>query len=137
MDLLQLIYHSRPFGYDQSILNGILVDARRCNRRDGITGALICRQDCFLQLLEGPEAMVRGTFARILRDDRHVEVVRVSDRPVSARLFGDWDMLHDPARSWLWSLQEVADGALERTSAAEVTAIFHGLRDRMATAGDR
>ena len=41
----QLIYMSEPFEFDTSILAGILADARRNNRRDAITGALICRQD--------------------------------------------------------------------------------------------
>jgi hypothetical protein len=58
--LLQLVYASRPFGFDAGTLTAILFDARRCNTRDGITGALICRDDLFLQLLEGPEAAVEA-----------------------------------------------------------------------------
>ena len=58
MPRLQLTYASRPFGYDGAMLQGVLMDARRCNLRDRITGALICRDDLFLQLLEGPEAAV-------------------------------------------------------------------------------
>ena len=52
-DLIQIIYMSQPFGYDEAMLAGILLDARRCNKRDGITGALVCRHDIYLQLLEG------------------------------------------------------------------------------------
>ncbi|MEO1331606.1 MAG: BLUF domain-containing protein, partial [Pseudomonadota bacterium] len=51
-DLTQLVYSSQPFGYDDIMLNGILNDARRCNLRDDITGALVCRHDIYLQLLE-------------------------------------------------------------------------------------
>ncbi len=58
--LLQLTYASRPLGYDSAMLTGILFDARRCNARDGITGALICRDDLFLQLPERPEAAVEA-----------------------------------------------------------------------------
>ena len=58
-DLYQIIYRSRPFGFDETSLAGILLDARRCNTRDAISGALVCRHDIFLQLLEGPEAVVR------------------------------------------------------------------------------
>ena len=39
MDLVQVIYCSRPFGFDNAVLNGILSDARRCNERDAVTGA--------------------------------------------------------------------------------------------------
>jgi len=44
-DLIQIIYSSQPFGFDEAMLSGILLDARRCNTRDGITGALVCRRD--------------------------------------------------------------------------------------------
>ena len=40
MDVFRAIYTSRPFGFDQSMLSGILMDARHANNRDGITGAL-------------------------------------------------------------------------------------------------
>ena len=45
MPMLQLIYASRPFGFDTAMLAGILMDARRCNARDDITGMLVCRAD--------------------------------------------------------------------------------------------
>ncbi len=44
----------------QARLTGILFDAGRCTVRDGITGALICRDDLFLQLPERPEAAVEA-----------------------------------------------------------------------------
>ena len=66
MDLIQLIYASRPFGFDDATLNAILMDARRSNPRHGITGALVCRSDIYLQLLEGPAAAVDSTFAASL-----------------------------------------------------------------------
>ena len=56
-----------PFGYDGAMLAGILMYARRCNGRDAATGALICRDDLFLQMLEGPEAAVEATDGRIRR----------------------------------------------------------------------
>ena len=72
--LLQLVYASRPFGFDAGTLTAILFDARRCNTRDGITGALICRDDLFLQLLEGPEAAVEAAYARIRAGATAVQV---------------------------------------------------------------
>lgn len=124
MPLLQLTYVSRPFGYDGAMLQGILMDARRCNVRDGITGALICRDDLFLQMLEGPEDMVEATYGRILRDDRHIEVRPLTRRSVPDRWFGKWAMRDDPARSWVWSREAVHQGAIERASEAEVLAVF-------------
>ena len=129
MELFRAIYTSRPFGFDAAILGGILLDARRCNTRDGITGALICRADVYLQWLEGPEDKVRQALARIARDDRHLEVQVHVAEPVTERVFGDWAMLHDPAATAIWSQQEVADGAVERATPDEVTRLFLQMRD--------
>ena len=124
MALLRIIYSSQPFGYEEAMLAGILMDARRCNARDGVTGALICRRDVFLQLLEGPEAKVRETFARIRGDDRHLDVVLHACEPVDARLFADWAMHHDPARSWLPAGE---GGALDHVRRADVRGLFAAL----------
>jgi hypothetical protein len=127
MSLTQLVYASRPFGFDAAMLNGILSDARRLNPPNDVTGALICRADLYLQLLEGPEDAVEATFARIARDDRHLEVQRLVSRPIAQRLFPDWAMRDDPAHSWMWTQQEVDNGALERATEAEVVAVFERL----------
>ena len=128
MPLVQLTYASRPFGFDEAVLGTILLDARRCNMRDGITGTLIVRQDLFLQLLEGPAKAVDAAYKRISRDDRHINVRQLTRRDVSERLFPDWAMRHDPARSWMWSMDEVADGAVQRASEAEILNVFERLR---------
>jgi hypothetical protein len=124
MDVFRAIYTSRPFGFDEGILSGILMNARHANARDGITGALICRADIYLQWLEGPEEQVRNALERIERDDRHLEVkVHVAER-VPERVFGEWAMLHDPAATWFWSQRDVDDGAVERATPEEITALF-------------
>ncbi len=122
--LTQLIYASRPFGFHGTTLDDILFAARRNNRRDGITGALVCRADLFLQLLEGPREKVSATFGRILRDDRHLEVALIWAGDATARLFPQWDMLDDPARSWMWSREEVNAGARAAATDAQARAIF-------------
>lgn len=127
MSLVHVIYASQPFGFDESILAGILLDARRCNRRDGITGALVCRADIYLQLLEGPKEQVAETVGRIQRDDRHANMRVLVSEPVSERMFGDWDMLHDPAKSWLWSREEIGAGAMDRATPDEVIGVFRTL----------
>ena len=127
----QIIYASQPFGFDAAILSGILLDARRCNKRDGITGALVCRHDIYLQLLEGPEAQVKATYARILRDDRHVNIQQLLCQPITTRLFAQWDMLHDPAQSWHWNPQEIADGSLDGADEDEVMKVFTDLAVRV------
>lgn len=124
MSLIKLIYASVPFGFDDAMLNGILADARRCNPRDDITGALVCRHDLYLQLLEGPRDAVEAAYARIAIDDRHVDVVRLYSAETHTRLFPAWAMRDDPARSWMWTPAEVAAGAAVRTPLSQVHAIF-------------
>jgi hypothetical protein len=101
-----------------------LLQARRNNPRDGLTGALIVRGDLYLQLLEGPEAAVMATYARIARDHRHLAVKLLVQETVAERLFPNWTMHDDPAQSWLWSAAEVADGALDRASPDDLRRVF-------------
>jgi len=126
-DLIQLIYSSKPFGFDDAALNGILSIARRNNPREAITGALICRQDLYLQLLEGPQAAVDMRYVSIARDNRHLEVIKRASRTVTERLFPNWAMRDDPARSWMWTAEAVKLGALDRASPADFIAVFERL----------
>jgi len=132
MTVYRVIYTSRPFGYDSAMLNSILMDARTANVRDDITGALICRDDIYLQWLEGPEDKVRAAVDRIRRDDRHIDVTVQSEGTAPERVFARWSMLHDPAVSWIWPPEDVAAGAAERATAQEVEGFFMKLRDQHA-----
>ena len=119
-----LIYSSRPFGFDQNTLNGILVTSIDNNKKGHITGALICRSDLYLQYLEGPTETIDKTFDKIKRDDRHVEVKILKEGMNSERLFPRWAMRDDPVRSWMWSREEVDKGALDTIDAEEAFSIF-------------
>lgn len=123
MRLMQLIYVSRPFGFDGGMLDDILLSARRHNAANGVTGALICRNDVFLQILEGPRARVTETFARILRDDRHIEVSLLWCGDAPFRSFAQWSMRDDPVQSWMWSREEARD-VVRAASAEQARQIF-------------
>ncbi len=127
MPIFQLIYASTPFGFDEGTLAALLIVSRRNNARDGVTGALICRGDLYLQLLEGPQDMVERAFQRIEWDRRHLDVKVLSRRNVTERLFPEWAMRDDPARSWMWTQEEVNAGAIGRATEAEAVAIFERL----------
>ena len=129
-NLIQIVYLSQPFGFDEPTLAGILLDARRCNTRDDVTGALVCRHDIYLQLLEGPEDAVRATYARISQDDRHAGVKELLNHKIQSRLFASWAMLHDPAKTWIWTEEEIANAALDRAEPAEIIKVFKDLSDR-------
>ena len=120
----QVIYRSQPFGFDRAMLAGILVGARRNNARDDITGALICRHDLYLQLIEGAAPAIDALYARILRDDRHSDVRLLLSDTVETRMFPEWSMLDDEMPSMAWSPAEVMAGAIEAASATTVRQIF-------------
>jgi hypothetical protein len=106
------------------MLAGILSAARRNNPRLGITGALICRQDLYLQLIEGPAEAIDALYARICEDDRHANIELLLTEDMGERMFPDWAMLDDTAPSLIWSAQDVAAGALEAARPEELRAPF-------------
>jgi hypothetical protein len=106
------------------MLAGILSAARRNNPRLGITGALVCRHDLYLQLIEGPEEAIDALYERITEDDRHFDVRLLLSEEASGRLFPNWAMLDDTAPSLFWSAQDVAAGALEAASPDMLLAPF-------------
>lgn len=124
MALTQLIYSSRPFGFDDAILSQILLTARRNNANANVTGCLICRGDLYLQLLEGPSEAIARLYDAILEDDRHIEVTLRMQHQTDTRMFGEWAMRDDPAQSWLWTKDEVDAGALDRATAQDFLAVF-------------
>jgi hypothetical protein len=88
-----LIYTSSavvPFGAPE--LHALLTRCRDRNGADGITGMLLYKDGNFLQLLEGDEATVRATFARVQRDPRHTQVTVLRDQGEDTRLFTEWSM---------------------------------------------
>ncbi|MDE1985312.1 MAG: BLUF domain-containing protein [Alphaproteobacteria bacterium] len=76
-------------------LNDILDASRRNNRAHGVTGLLLHIEQGFLQVLEGPEAAVEETYARIGRDSRHFNCRAMIRQHIDQRLFGDWSMGFD------------------------------------------
>ena len=120
----QLIYRSQPFGFDRSMLAGILAQARRNNRRDDITGALVCRHDLYIQLIEGPPPAIDALYAKIAVDDRHCDVGLLLTGTVRERMFPEWAMLDDELPTLTWSPAEITAGALEEATPDALHAVF-------------
>lgn len=88
--MLQLLYISTA---KQAVdVAQVLATSQRNNARHSITGLLYTDGVRFLQVLEGPEQAVRTTFDRIKADPRHRAVVKLSERDVASREFGEWAM---------------------------------------------
>jgi len=127
MPYLQLVYASRPFGFDAATLLSILLKARARNAETDVTGCLICRDDIYLQLLEGPADSVTRIYNNILQDDRHVEVTQLVRHGVPERMFSKWAMRDDPVHSWMWSREQIDAGVVNEATPEEVLAIFQRL----------
>lgn len=95
--MLSVIYVSvaDPMIGEQDIA-ALLVQARRNNQRDALTGALIFNGHNFLQLLEGPDEKVDACLAIIRNDPRHSGMVEIRRRAIDERAFAEWTMLYDP-----------------------------------------
>lgn len=73
-------------------LEALLVSARDLNRKNSITGVLLCSGNQFLQCFEGPTDAVQETYDRICRSRQHKGVVVYMDFAVPSRTFEDWAM---------------------------------------------
>ncbi len=74
----------------------LLIQARRNNQRDGLTGALIFNGHNFLQLLEGPADKLDACLAAIRQDSRHSGMIEIRRREIDERAFADWSLMYEP-----------------------------------------
>ena len=123
-NLRHIIYASTPFGFSKSDLDHILIKSRYNNDENGITGALFCRDDLYLQYIEGPEKRVELTFSKINEDDRHTEIFLLKSGISTRRLFANWAMKDDPVKSWMWTREEIGSGILGKVTETEAMNIF-------------
>ena len=88
-----LVYvSSATVPFSSAELLDLLVLARERNRAQNVTGMLLFRKSSFIQVLEGEDDVVRGTYARIARDPRHSGCLRLLDVPLETRQFAEWEM---------------------------------------------
>ena len=86
MSLMRLAYASEATFEAKPVEKGvephvarILMTSRKNNAKDQLVGGLYYGNDRFFQYLEGEEDAVRRTYDRILKDDRHRNIVTVHD----------------------------------------------------------
>lgn len=63
------------------------------NELDGVTGVLLTLGGIFFQIIEGDEWPIDRLYGRVLRDDRHTDIICLSTEPnIDDRLFPGWSM---------------------------------------------
>ena len=92
--LFNVVYCSRAAAnVDAATVDKIIATSHRNNPRWGLTGMLVFGEGIFFQWLEGPRASVMGLMERIRSDNRHGQIVMLSEIEASSeRLFPQWDM---------------------------------------------
>lgn len=91
--VLSVVYSSsatKPFS--DAELADLLTASRRKNHSSHLTGLLLYRGGRFLQVLEGPESVVRDRMAVISVDPRHDNLRVLIDEPREHRQFPVWTM---------------------------------------------
>lgn len=95
MKLVQLIYTSTASaGLGEGEVLDILRKSQGANLARKITGLLLYRDGCFLQLLEGDEGEVMALFERISRDPRHSGVIPLWEGPAERAAMPTWAMAY-------------------------------------------
>jgi hypothetical protein len=100
MALHHLIYQStatRPMA--DADLHALLAQARAFNAAHHITGVLLYHEGQFVQVMEGEQATVRPLYDKICGDPRHRAVVKLADRELAGRSFGEWSMAFRPVQA--------------------------------------
>jgi len=128
--MLQIVYASRPSNYSAPSLLNILVTSRQFNTLHAITGALIYRDDIFLQLIEGDSVTVRNIMKRIQADDRHSEVNVLSERNIPSRTFSNWTMHDDRLDQERWDRASVRSKSFLQMPTTEILALFTRISDK-------
>lgn len=93
-EVFRLVYRSRdriPVEGRKVALAELFTQARSRNKAAHITGALLLRDDWFVQTLEGEQGAVRDLLARIGHDARH-DGMEVLDTTRGPRVFARWAM---------------------------------------------
>ena len=77
----------------------ILEQSRRNNAQFGITGVLLYVRGSIIQVLEGEKEPLEALYKRIEQDQRHKNISRVLNRPITERLFSQWSMGYETLTS--------------------------------------
>ncbi|MGM0504454.1 MAG: BLUF domain-containing protein, partial [Bacteroidota bacterium] len=92
-DLIQIVYVSFSVkDLTENDLEELLVDIRKRNKVQKVTGLLLYNDGTFIQLIEGKTGIIQNLYEKIKNDRRHSNVVLLLDESIKKRAFPDWTM---------------------------------------------
>lgn len=92
--MFRLIYTSvQQLGFDGQAFELLCEQAAKNNRKQGVTGLLLCNGVEFMQCLEGPKEAVAGVYKKITQDPRHSDIRLLVSEPITELFFNNWSML--------------------------------------------
>lgn len=77
---------------DTKDIEKIIEEATVTNQKLNITGCLVCQNNSFFQLLEGPKPEVLQIYEKIKKDSRHYDLEVLTRKVNSHRFFPKWSM---------------------------------------------
>lgn len=88
-----LVYISTAYKLlNQDELLDILTISRKNNQQRDLTGILLYGEGTFIQVLEGEEETLKQTYKDIEADDRHKNVIKMTEGESEERNFKNWAM---------------------------------------------
>jgi hypothetical protein len=91
--MLSLVYVSSAKQlFSEEDLKALLEQSRDKNSQLGLTGMLLYKEGNFMQVLEGPEDVLAGTYSAIQGDPRHCGILELTRRQIQEREFAAWSM---------------------------------------------
>ena len=91
--LVRLLYASRAVGkIDCAAVQTIMQKSHAYNPRNGVTGILCHSEKVYMQVLEGGRDAINALYAKILRDERHTDVVLLHYEEIGERHYAGWTM---------------------------------------------
>ncbi len=90
MPLIRVVYYSEPARSASINMKALHDDCLRNNTHDKIGGFLHYNGYCFMQVLEGEQAIVAACYRRIMNDARHTNIKLVAAQFVAEPHYQEW-----------------------------------------------
>ena len=128
-ELKRVVYVSEKTDVCDTALKDIIASSKKNNPEEDVTGCLLSGSNSFLQLLEGPAEFINTLYSKIIRDNRHKNVMTLCDEKIEERLFLSWSMKFAPFENMEWSNEDFNSGNFLNITSEEALNVFIRLNE--------